>query len=152
MYFFKSDYSEGALPEVMDALQRTNLESTVGYGEDDYCKAAAEKIKARFACPNADVHFLMGGTQVNFTCITAFLRPWEAVISAESGHIADHETGAIEARGHRICTIPTPDGKLRPEQIRAMVEKKNGWYDVHMETPKMVYVSNPTELGTLYCK
>ena len=152
MYFFKSDYTEGALPEVMEALLRTNLESTPGYGKDHYCEEAAAKLKARFLCPDADVHFLVGGTQANYTCISAFLRPWEAVISARSGHIADHETGAVEARGHKICTVETPDGKLRPEQIRAVCHEKNGWYDEHMETPKMVYVSNPTELGTLYRK
>lgn len=152
MIFFKNDYSEGALPEILEALQQTNLESTVGYGLDPYCAAAADKLRARFSCPGADIHFLTGGTQTNFTCISAFLRPWEAVIAPATAHIATHETGAVEARGHKVCTAPSDDGKLRPEQIRAIYAENQTWNVEHMVDPKLVYISNPTELGTLYTK
>ena len=152
MIFFKNDYSEGALPEVLEALQKTNLESTVGYGLDPYCAAAADKLRARFSCPEADVHFLTGGTLTNFTCISAFLRPWEAVIAPATAHIATHETGAVEARGHKICTVETADGKLRPEQIRAIYAENQTWNVEHMVDPRLVYISNPTELGTIYSK
>ncbi len=149
MYFFRNDYSEGALPQVMEALGRTNLCATAGYGMDPYCREAAEKLKVRFACPDADVHFLVGGTQTNQTALSAFLRPWEAVIAAETAHIAIHETGAIEAAGHKVCTVPSPDGKLRPEQIRAVAAAHT---DEHMVLPRLVYLSNSTELGTIYSR
>ncbi len=152
MIFFKNDYSEGALPEVLDALQKTNLVPTAGYGLDPFCEEAAEKLKARFACPDADVHFLVGGTQANYTCISAFLRPWEAVIAADTGHIACHETGAVEARGHKVCTAHTEDGKLTPDMVRAVFAENQTWNLEHMVYPKMVYVSNSTELGTIYSK
>ena len=152
MIYFKNDYSEGALPEILAALQETNLTSTPGYGLDPYCEAAAAQIQERFSCPDADIHFLVGGTQTNFTAISAFLRPWEAVISPATGHIACHETGAVEARGHRIFTVDCPDGKLQPEQIRAVYTENMTWNVEHMPNPKMVYVSNPTELGTIYTK
>ena len=152
MIFFKNDYSEGALPEVLEALQKTNLESTVGYGLDPYCTGAADKLRARFSCPEADVHFLTGGTLTNFTCISAFLRPWEAVIAPATAHIATHETGAVEARGHKICTAETADGKLRPEQVRAIYAENQTWNVEHMVDPRLVYISNPTELGTIYTK
>ena len=122
MYFFRNDYSEGALPQVMDALNRTNLCSTVGYGMDPYCREAAEKIRQRFQCPDADVHFLVGGTQTNQTVIAAALRPWEAVIAADTGHINVHETGAIEATGHKVCTVPNVDGKVTADAIRKVYE------------------------------
>ena len=147
MYFFRNDYSEGALPQVLDALNQTNDLSTVGYGLDHFCAEAASSIRRRFACPDAAVHFLMGGTQVNLTAISALLRPWEAVIAASSGHIAVHETGAVEATGHKVCTVPSGDGKLRPEQIRAVCAAHT---DEHMVLPKLVYVSASPELGTVY--
>lgn len=149
MYFFRNDYSEGALPQVLDALNETNSLSTVGYGLDPFCAEAAGSIRECFACPDAEVHFLMGGTQVNLTAISAFLRPWEAVIAASSGHIAVHETGSIEATGHKVCTVPSPDGKLRPEQIRSVCAAHT---DEHMVLPKLVYISNSTELGTVYSR
>lgn len=152
MIYFKNDYSEGALPEILTALQKTNLVPTPGYGLDPFCEAAAAQIKERFSCPSADVHFLIGGTQCNYTAISAFLRPWEAVIAPATGHISCHETGAVEARGHRIFTVDCPDGKLRPEQIRAVYTENMTWNVEHMPDPKMVYVSNPTELGTIYKK
>lgn len=152
MHYFLNDYSQGCHPQVLSALAETNMESTVGYGLDPYCAAAAEQIRARFNCPKAEVHFLVGGTQANFTAISAFLRPWEAVIAAESAHIQVHETGAIEARGHQILTVPTPDGKLTPEAIRALVREYHIGLDEHMVTPRMVYLSQSTELGTVYTK
>lgn len=152
MIFFKNDYSEGALPEVLDALQKTNLVPTAGYGLDPFCEEAAEKLKNRFACPNADVHFLVGGTQANFTCISAFLRPWEAVIAAATAHIACHETGAVEARGHKVCTAFSEDGKLTPDMVRAVFAENQTWNLEHMVYPKMVYISDSTELGTIYTK
>ncbi len=149
MYFFRNDYSEGALPQVMEALERTNLCSTVGYGQDPYCAEAAEAIRSRFGCPDADVHFLVGGTQTNLTAVSAFLRPWEAVIAPVSGHVAVHETGAIEGTGHKVCVVDSPDGKLRPEQIREVVASHT---DEHMVQPKLVYLSDATELGTVYTR
>lgn len=151
MISFLNDYSQGALPEVMDALVRTNRESTPGYGTDDYCAAASEKFRARFGCPNADVHFLPGGTVTNYTCLTAFLRPWEAVIAPDTAHIAVHETGAVEARGHKVCTVPCSDGKLTAGQVRAVCLEHRAWHG-HMVEPRLVYISNSTELGTIYTK
>lgn len=149
MISFKNDYSEGALPEIMEALVKTNLEQTVGYGMDEYCGEAAEKIKNRIKQPNAQVHFLVGGTQANQTCISAFLRPHEAVIGVKTAHINVHETGAIEATGHKVVTVTGKDGKITPEEIKEAV-----WYhsDEHMVKPKMVYISNSTEIGTIYTK
>lgn len=152
MYFFKNDYSEGAHPKVLDALQRTNLTKTVGYGLDPFCAQAAETLKKRFACPDADVHFLVGGTQTNFTSIAAFLRPWEAVVAASTAHIASHETGAVEATGHKILTMDTPDGKLTPSQVRQAVAAHREGNEEHMVLPRLVYISLPTELGTVYSR
>ena len=152
MIYFKNDYSEGALPEVMQALFDTNYDATPGYGLDPYCEAAAACIKERFSCPDADVHFLVGGTQTNYTSISAFLRPWEAVIAAETGHIYAHETGAVEARGHKICIASAADGKLTPEMVERVFRDNQTWNLEHMVYPKMVYVSNTTELGTIYKK
>ena len=152
MYYFLNDYSEGCLPEVMEALVKTNMESTPGYGLDPYCEKAANRIKERFACPDAAVHFLVGGTQTNFTSISAFLRPWEAVIAADTAHIYVHETGAVEARGHKVYALPAPDGKLTPEIIRKAVRDHQLGVDEHMVMPRMVYLSQATELGTVYTK
>ena len=152
MYYFLNDYSEGCLPEVLDALTATNLESTPGYGTDPYCEEARAAIRARFACPEAAVHFLVGGTQTNFTAISAFLRPWEAVIAADTAHICVHETGAVEARGHKIYCLPAPDGKLTPALITRAVRDHQTGTEEHMVLPRMVYISQLTELGTLYSK
>lgn len=149
MISFKNDYSEGALPEIMEALVKSNLESTVGYGMDEYCALAAEKIKKRINCPTAQVHFLVGGTQANQTCISAFLRSYEAVIGVKTAHINVHETGAIEATGHKVVTVDGTDGKVTPQDIRKAVEYHS---DEHMVKPKMVYISNSTEIGTIYYK
>ena len=149
MISFKNDYSEGALPEILEVLVKTNLESTVGYGMDEYCARAAEKIKKRINRPDAQVHFLVGGTQANQTCISAFLRSFEAVIGVKTAHINVHETGAIEATGHKVVTVEGVDGKVTPQDIRAAVEYH---CDEHMVKPKMVYISDSTEIGTIYYK
>ena len=149
MISFKNDYSEGALPEIMEALLTTNLESTVGYGMDEYCASAVEKIRDRINCPEAQVHFLVGGTQANQTCISAFLRSFEAVIGVKTAHINVHETGAIEATGHKVIAVEGKDGKITPQDIRTAVEYHS---DEHMVKPKMVYISNSTEIGTIYYK
>ena len=152
MIYFRNDYSEGAHPKVLQALVETNLVSTPGYGCDEYCACARELLRERFACPNADVHFLVGGTQTNLTAAAAFLRPWEAVIAADTGHIAVHETGAIEATGHKVYVVPGVDGKLTPAAIRTAVRDHQTGTEEHMVLPRMVYVSDSTELGTIYTR
>ena len=121
MYTFQNDYSEGCHPAVLEALVRNNLEHTSGYGVDPYCEEARGMIKEAFGCPEADVHFLVGGTQTNQTAIAAFLRPWEAAVCTSLGHIAVHETGAVEATGHKVITCPSEGGILTPEMVRAAV-------------------------------
>lgn len=147
MYSFRNDYSEGAHPRILEAMLRTNLEQTVGYGLDPHCRKAAELIKEKIGRQDVAVHFLVGGTQTNTTVITAALRPHQAVISAESGHICVHETGAIEASGHKCIAIPSADGKLTPAMVHRAVTAHS---DEHMVQPKMVYISHPTEVGTIY--
>lgn len=153
MIIFECDYTEGAHPEILKRLGETNFVQTPGYGVDEYCESAKQKIKK--ACGNemADVHFLVGGTQANFTVISSILRPFQGVIAAESGHINVHETGAVEGTGHKVLTLPSEDGKITAEQVRQMYEAH--WADVtheHMVQPGMVYISHPTENGTLYSK
>lgn len=150
MLFFRNDYGNGAHPAVMDALCKTNLELTPGYGTDDYCRKAAERIRCVCQAPQAAVHFIVGGTQVNKTAIGAFLRSWEAVITPDTGHIQGHEAGAVENNGHRLMLVPTPDGKLRPEQIRRLYQDYQ--QDETSPEPKLVYISNTTELGTVYAR
>lgn len=152
MIYFRNDYSEGAHPKVLQALVETNLVSTPGYGCDEYCACARELLRERFACPNADVHFLVGGTQTNLTAAAAFLRPWEAIIATDTGHIAVHETGAIEATGHKVYVVPGVDGKLAPDAIRTAVRDHQTGTEEHMVLPRMVYVSDSTELGTIYTR
>lgn len=152
MIYFRNDYSEGAHPKVLQALVESNLVSTPGYGCDEYCACARELLRERFACPNADVHFLVGGTQTNLTAAAAFLRPWEAVIAADTGHIAVHETGAIEATGHKVYVVPGVDGKLTPDAVRTAVRDHQTGTEEHMVLPRMVYVSDSTELGTIYTR
>ena len=137
----------------MEALVNTNMVQTVGYGEDEYCKAAKDAIKKVCKCEEAAVHFLVGGTQTNMTVISSVLRPHQAVISVKEGHINAHETGAIEATGHKVMTVEGKDGKLCGDLIREQYQLH--WNDSsheHVTQPKMVYISNPTELGTLYTK
>ena len=151
MIRFESDYLEGALPEVMQALCDTNYAQTPGYGEDEYCREAADMIRAKCSAPDADVHVLVGGTQANMIVITAALRPHQAAIAAETGHIAVHETGSIEAAGHKVITLKSGDGKITAAQVRSCVEAH--WNDStheHMAQPALVYISQPTENGTVY--
>ena len=153
MIRFNCDYSEGAHPRILEKLAQTNLEQAPGYGQDTYCRQAADLIKSLCQTPQAQVHFLAGGTQTNLTVIAACLRPYQTVISADSGHINVHETGAIEATGHRILTVPEQNGKLTAEQIARCC--KEHWLDDNPEfapQPKLVYISFPTEYGTLYSK
>ena len=150
MLFFRNDYSNGAHPVIMEALCKTNLELTVGYGMDPYCQKAVALIRHLCGCEQADVHFIPGGTQANKTAIGAFLRPWQAVITADSGHIQVHEAGAIEHNGHRLFPLPTPDGKLRPKQVQQLCQSYQ--QDETSAEPKLVYISNTTELGTVYTK
>ena len=152
MLYFLNDYSEGAHPRVLQALSETNLESTVGYGKDEYCEKAAKRLREVFACPEADVHFLVGGTQTNLVAAAAFLRPWEAIIAADSGHVAVHETGAIEATGHKVYIMPGEDGRLTPALIRRAVADHQTGVEEHMVLPRMVYVSDSTEFGTIYTR
>ncbi|MDO4483465.1 MAG: beta-eliminating lyase-related protein [Clostridia bacterium] len=148
MFYFNCDYMEGCHPEVLARLTETNLEQCIGYGEDDYCARAAEIIRDRFDCPGAAVHFLVGGTQTNTVVISSVLRPFEGVICAETGHINVHETGAIEATGHKVLAVPSEDGLIRPEQIDRVMKEQGD--DEHIVRPGMVYISFPTEVGTLY--
>lgn len=151
MIQFQCDYNEGAHPQILQRLAETNMEQTIGYGEDKYCEEARELI--RKACDNSeiDVHFLVGGTQTNTTVIAHTLRPYQGVISAKSGHINVHETGAIEATGHKVLAIDSADGKLSAEQIEeAMLAHQNEDGPEHMVQPGMVYISMPTEVGTIY--
>lgn len=148
---FQCDYNEGAHPRVMERLMQTNLEQTPGYGEDIYCERAAGLI--REACRDASlaVHFLVGGTQTNMTVIDAALRSHQGVVSAASGHINVHETGAVESLGHKVLAVPHKDGKLTAKQVEALcVSHRQDASFEHMVQPKMVYISNPTEYGTLY--
>ncbi|MGH4121994.1 MAG: threonine aldolase family protein [Clostridium sp.] len=149
MYSFKNDYSEGAHPNILKALMESNMEQTEGYGEDKYSLAAITLLKDKLKCNEVDIHMFCGGTQTNLTAISAFLRPHEAVISASTGHVLVHETGAIEATGHKVISIKVDDGKLKPIHIKMVLEEHT---DEHMVKPKMVYISNPTEIGSVYNK
>ena len=151
MIRFDCDYLEGAHPAILQKLIETNMDQTIGYEVDPYCEAAAEKIRAACACPGAAVHFLVGGTQTNTTVIYSLLRPWEGVLSADTGHINCHESGAIEGTGHKVIALPGRDGKLTAEMVEnafAAWKADASWE--HIVKPGMVYISHPTETGTLY--
>lgn len=151
--FFASDYQEGAHPAILQRLCEMNLNKCPGYGTDDYCASAREKIRAACACPDAAVHFLVGGTQTNAVVIGALLRSYQGVIAAESGHISVHEAGAIELGGHKVLALPHRLGKLDAGTIRDYCEafRNDGNHD-HMVMPGLVYLSQPTEFGTLYSR
>lgn len=149
MYSFNNDYSEGAHPKILEAMIRCNLTQTSGYGLDGHCENARRIIREEIGQSKADIHFLAGGTQTNLVTIAAALRPWEAVIAADTGHINVHETGAIEATGHKVIAMACPDGKLTPDAICKAFDLHT---DEHMVKPKMVYLSNSTETGTQYSK
>lgn len=147
-YSFKNDYSEGAHPAILQRLMETNLQQTIGYGEDEFCDEARAWIKTYLQKDSA-IHFVSGGTQANLIVISSMLKPHESVIAVESGHIAVHETGAIEATGHKVNTVPTIDGKMTIDEIQNVL---NLHTDEHMVKPKMVYISNSTEVGSVYTK
>jgi len=149
MYSFKNDYSEGAHPTILQALLDSNNAQQAGYGNDDYSQLAGDLIRAKLENPASAVHLVSGGTQANLAVISSILKPYESVLSAISGHIYHHETGAIEATGHRIDTINAPDGKLTPERITVFLERVEA---VHMCLPRLVYISNSTEVGTHYMR
>lgn len=151
MQYFKSDYMEGAHPLILERLCQTNMEKTSGYGTDEYCASARRKIAEACGCPQAEVHFMVGGTQTNATVITALLRPYEGVIAAETGHINQHEAGAVEAGGHKVLALPHHEGKLDAAEVDRYVTAfyQDPSWD-HMVVPGMVYISHPTEYGTLY--
>ncbi|MEG0833496.1 MAG: aminotransferase class I/II-fold pyridoxal phosphate-dependent enzyme [Oscillospiraceae bacterium] len=153
MYSFLNDYSEGAHERIMEALAATNREQTCGYGMDDYCEKARDLIAARLGGDVAGIHFLVGGTQANMTVISAALKAHQGVISAKTGHINAHETGAVEATGHKVLTIETENGKLSAEDVDKLINAH--YMDENFEhtvQPGMVYISNPTEIGTIYSK
>lgn len=151
MQQFVNDYMEGAAPEVLDALVRTNMEKTVGYGLDPYCESAREKIRATCKAPEAEIHFLVGGTQTNETVLSSLLRPYEGVIAVPSAHIAVHEAGAIEHGGHKVLVVPGHDGKLTADAIRDYVRVfQADANNEHEVWPGAAYISQPTEYGTLY--
>ena len=151
MLYFTSDYMEGAHPTILKVLVESNLEKTEGYGFDPYCDRAKEKIRAACRCPDAAVHFLVGGTQTNATVIDALLRSYQGVLCAETGHISTHEAGAIEFGGHKVLTLPHRLGKISAEAIAHAMDVYNGDANrEHTVMPGMVYLSQPTEFGTLY--
>ena len=153
MIRFDSDYLEGCHPAVLHRLSETNAEQTPGYGNDLYCREAAELIRSLCGAAEAQVHFFMGGTQVNRTIIAAALRPHQGVVAAETGHIAVHESGAIENSGHKVLTLPSHDGKLDAAEVDALCRAhyESESFE-HMVQPGMVYISNPTEVGTVYSR
>ena len=147
MYSFKNDYSEGAHPRILNALLESNLVQADGYGEDQFSRKAVELLKEKMGRPDVDIHFLSGGTQTNLIALSAFLRPHEAAMAASTGHILGHETGAIEATGHKVLSIEAKNGKLTPSDVEKVLE---GHPDEHMVKPKLVYISNSTEIGSIY--
>ncbi|ARF17842.1 threonine aldolase family protein [Sporosarcina ureae] len=153
MIRFENDYTEGAHPRILQRLIETNEEQTAGYGMDAHCEKAKEYIRRECEAEEADIHFLVGGTQTNTTIIASILRSHQGAVAAESGHIATHETGAIESTGHKVLTIPSENGKITAEQVKELVDAH--WNEAspeHSVQPGLVYISNPTENGTTYTK
>ena len=153
MIRFNCDYAEGAHPKILERMTETNFEQMPGYGEDPCCEKAADYIRRDCCLPDADVHFIVGGTQVNMIVLTAALRPHQGAISADTGHISIHESGAIEATGHKVLPLPNTNGKITAAQIRAC--RQAHYYDEtheHMVQPALVYLSQPTECGSLYTR
>ena len=153
MLSFENDYSEGAHEKILQRFMETNLEKVSGYGSDPYCESAKQKIREACECPQADVYFLTGGTQTNAVVISSMLESYEGVVAAQTGHVACHEAGAIEYSGHKVITVPQYKGKMKAEDLKNCL--KTFWDDEsheHMVFPGMVYISHPTEYGTLYTK
>lgn len=153
MLHFENDYNKGAHSELLNALIETNDQGLSGYGTDSYCQQAADKIREVCSCPQAEVEFLVGGTQTNQVVISSMLASYEGVIAAETGHVSSHEAGAIEFSGHKVLTLPSHNGKLLASEVATYIETfyADGNYQ-HMVFPGMVYISHPTEYGTLYSK
>ncbi|MDR0469393.1 MAG: low specificity L-threonine aldolase [Peptococcaceae bacterium] len=153
MIHFECDYAEGAHPRILERLSQTNDEQTLGYGEDEHCAKAAGYIRKYCGREDADVHFLVGGTQANLTVIGALLRSHQGVLSAGSGHVVGHETGAIEATGHKVLTLTSLDGKITGDQVDRFCQSHHD--DInheHIVQPGMAYISHPSENGTIYTK
>lgn len=153
MLAFECDYLEGAHEKILQRLLETNYEKAPGYGNDKYCESAKAKIREACKCPKADIHFLTGGTQTNAVVIDAVLQKYEGVVAAQTGHVNVHEAGAIEYTGHKVLTVPAHEGKIQAEELKELL--KTFWQDSsheHMVFPGMVYLSHPTEYGTLYSK
>lgn len=153
MLSFESDYIQGAHEKILQRLIETNMEALPGYGSDKYCESAKEKIRQACACEEAEIFFLTGGTQTNEIIISTMLAPYEGVIAAKTGHVSVHEAGAIEHTGHKVLELPQHDGKLDAKEVKQYLEIY--WADgnhEHMVFPGMVYISHPTEYGTLYTK
>ncbi len=153
MIYFNCDYLEGGHPKILEKMMQTNMEQLTGYSTDPYCDSAREKIRRACGREDADVRFLVGGTQTNLIAIASILKPYQGVLAAKDGHIACHETGAIEATGHKVLPIPCVDGKITGDEVREYCKS----HDIdtmreHMVEPGMVYISYPTEIGTLYSK
>ena len=151
MLFFRNDYGQGCIPEILELMNSTNGQSYTGYSQDEICKEAKDAILKYIPDVDVDIHFLVGGTITNQTIIKHILKPYEAVIACDSGHIATHETGSIEAVGHKVITIKNENGKIQPNDIKKVFEDHMLTYE-HMVYPKMVYLSNATEYGTVYTK
>lgn len=153
MISFENDYTTGAHPQILQRLSETNLEPAAGYGMDPYCESAREKIRNACGCPGAEVFFLSGGTQTNAVVISSMLKGYEGVVAAATGHINVHEAGAIEHTGHKVLALPEHEGKIDPGELEELLKKfyQDESYE-HMVFPGMVYVSHPTEYGTLYRK
>lgn len=153
MLSFENDYNVGAHPRILERLTQTNFEPQSGYGADRFCQSAKGRICTAFGCPEADVFFLVGGTQTNAVVIASLLQPFEGVVAAETAHICGHEAGAIELTGHKVLTLPSHEGKLAADDLRGFLSDFYGDENhAHMVFPRMVYISYPTELGTLYSK
>ncbi len=148
-YRFFDDYSEGAHPRILEALSKSNLTQETGYGDDSFSKEASDLLKRKTGNPDASIHFVSGGTQANLIVLASLMRPYEAVIAAKTAHINVHEAGAIEATGHKVISVDSPDGKVQPDQVLQVVKSHT---DEHMVRPKVVFISDATELGTVYTK
>ena len=153
MLYFENDYCEGAHPDILKKLVETNFEKVPGYGTDPYCASAKEKIRAACRCPDADVYFISGGTQTNAIVIASMLQRWQGVLAAATGHVAGHEAGAIEYTGHKVISLPAHEGKVSAADVRDWCATfyADANHD-HMVFPGMVYISHPSEYGTLYTK
>lgn len=153
MIYFESDYTEGAHPKILERLNETNMIQASGYGHDEFCENAKNKIRKTINCPNAQIQFITGGTQTNQIVIDTMLKPFEGVVSAQTGHVNSHEAGAIEYTGHKVIPIPQHEGKIDGTELNDYLETFfSDGNNEHMVFPGMVYISHPTEYGTLYTK